>query len=314
MKIGLGTAAIGRPHYINVREDENTYSSLEMFKKQGLLTLDTAFNLGVRYFDTAPGYGIAEELLIEWLEQRNPADVEVATKWGYTYVANFQKNVSTHEIKEHSLPKLNEQWTQSQHLFPHLTTYQIHSATLESGVLENQEVLERLAELKKEYGIRIGLTSTSATQNDVLEKSLDIHFEGEMLFDVFQVTYNILDQSLRNICTQLSAANKRVVVKEALANGRLLRNANYPHYGEVYSTLERLALTYNVGVDAVALRFCMDSIHPFVVLSGAISEKQLTENVSAMDFRLSNEDLESLYLLAVETEDYWNERKNLSSN
>ena len=34
-QIGLGTAAIGRPHYINIRQEANLFQSLEEFKKQG---------------------------------------------------------------------------------------------------------------------------------------------------------------------------------------------------------------------------------------------------------------------------------------
>jgi len=140
LPIGLGTASIGRPHYINIRQEKASAFSLESFKKQGLMMLEEAYRQGIRYFDTAPGYGIAEQMMIDWLARHPHGDVEVATKWGYTYTANFDVNATIHEVKEHSLAKLNEQWEQSQQLLPHLTTYQIHSATFESGVLTNQEV------------------------------------------------------------------------------------------------------------------------------------------------------------------------------
>ena len=45
-------------------------------------------------------------------------------------------------------------------MLPALKVYQIHSATLESGVLENQKVLKHLARIKKETGLLIGLTSS----------------------------------------------------------------------------------------------------------------------------------------------------------
>ena len=65
--------------------------------------------------------------------------IEIATKWGYTYTANFDANATVHEVKEHSLSKLNEQWNFSKQLLPYLKVYQIHSATLETGVLENKK-------------------------------------------------------------------------------------------------------------------------------------------------------------------------------
>ncbi len=70
--IGLGTAAIGRPLYINVKQNVSVESfSLPKFKENGLQVLEDAYNKGVRYFDTSPGYGIAEQLMVKWLEKNN---------------------------------------------------------------------------------------------------------------------------------------------------------------------------------------------------------------------------------------------------
>jgi hypothetical protein len=35
--------------------------------------------------------------------------------------------------------------------------YQVHSATFESGILENSDVLKRLYEIKKDTGLQIGI-------------------------------------------------------------------------------------------------------------------------------------------------------------
>ena len=139
--IGLGTAALGRPQYINIRQEKSKNFSLHTFRQQGRNTLNRAYHQGIRYFDTAPGYGMAEQLLLDWVKEKGDDSIEVATKWGYTYVANFNADATQHEVKEHSLSKLNEQWKQSGQLLPYLSTYQIHSATFETGVLENRSVL-----------------------------------------------------------------------------------------------------------------------------------------------------------------------------
>jgi len=141
-KYGLGTAALGRPQYINVRQESNKNIDLAAFKAQGLEVLEKAYQLGVRYFDTAPGYGLAEQLLFDWLKTKDDNTIQIATKWGYTYVANFNPKALVHEIKEHSITKLNEQWDISKDFLPNLKVYQIHSATLETGVLKNEAVLK----------------------------------------------------------------------------------------------------------------------------------------------------------------------------
>ena len=67
-KIGLGTAAIGRPLYINIKTETMASDfSLEAFRQKGMAMLDAAYEQGVRYFGTAPGYGMAEQLLIDWV-------------------------------------------------------------------------------------------------------------------------------------------------------------------------------------------------------------------------------------------------------
>lgn len=306
-KVGLGTAAIGRPHYINIKQKETEPFDLSDFKTLGYEVLNTAFEQGIRYFDTAPGYGLAEELIMSWKEQK---EIEIATKWGYTYTANFDINAKTHEIKEHSLQKLEEQWKTSKSLAPQLGVYQIHSASFETGVLSNKEVLQKLWQIKSDQGIQIGLTSTGTDQVAVIEKALEIKFDGIALFDAFQATYNMLDQSI----LQLRDIDKRIIIKEAMANGRVFRNQNYPNYARLYDTLEKLSHKYQVGVDAIALRFCIDSLEPDIVLSGASTKEQIIENLKANDFELSPNEIEKLKSFGQKPERYWNERKKLNWN
>jgi aryl-alcohol dehydrogenase-like predicted oxidoreductase len=314
MKLGLGTAALGRPQYINVRQHTTENSDLEMFRKQSFAVLEDAYNLGVRYFDTAPGYGLAEELVLEWLQTKKDNSIEVATKWGYTYTANFDANATIHEVKEHSLSKLKEQWNFSKKLLPYLKVYQIHSATLETGVLENSDVLAHLAFLKREHKLKIGLTTTGTNQLEVIKKALEVSINGIQVFDLFQVTYNFLDQSLQEISGELIRQNKQIIIKEALANGRVFRNPIYPHYNEMYTTLERLSKKHSVGVDAISLKYCEQTITNSIVLSGASTSEQLKENLTLHTFTLSNNDIDILNGLKVTPDFYWTERKKLAWN
>ena len=314
-KIGLGTAAIGRPTYINIRKEKTKNNfSLEAFRQTGMEMLDAAYQKGIRYFDTAPGYGMAEQMIIDWVKEKAYQDIELATKWGYTYVANFDLNAKQHEVKEHSLKKLKEQWEQSKTLLPLLKNYQIHSATFETGVLENEAVLNHLAALKNEHGLLIGITSTGANQLEVLKKALDIKVNGKELFHLFQVTYNIFDQSLAALAIEISKQNKKLVIKEALANGRVFPNEKYPHYTKAYQLLNQLSQKYKVGIDAIALRFCIDSIPIYKVLSGVNNHPHLDDNLKGVDFKLEEVDITALKELAINPTQYWKERKQLGWN
>lgn len=311
--IGLGTAAIGRPIYINVRHEKPRVDlSLQEFRENGIRMLDDAYAKGVRFFDASPGYGLAESLLIEWLQQKNDPDIIVATKWGLSYAADFDINAAVHEIKEHSLEKLNEQWEFSRKLLPNLKIYQIHSATLDTGVLDNKAILQRLHEIKKEYKVIIGLTVTGVNQVEVLKKALDIEIENELLFSSFQSTYNIMEQSIVELKEIFLNTNRQLIIKESLANGRLMPNSTFKEHTVLYKYITELADKYNVGADAVAIRFCIDSFPDAVTLSGASSAEQLESNLAAKTFKLQKDEMEQLDSYKIEPILYWGERKLLS--
>ena len=150
-EIGLGLAALGRPAYINLghADDLGPDRSPEALRARTHAVLDHAYSRGVRYFDAARSYGLAEEFLGSWLRSRRPAGVTVASKWGYTYTANWRIDAEEHEVKDLSAATLRRQLAETrEHLGAWLQLYQIHSATIESGVLEDDEVLSELAELR----------------------------------------------------------------------------------------------------------------------------------------------------------------------
>src|SRR5437762_7406546 len=169
-RLGLGLAALGRPGYINLghARDLPRNHDVAAMEAHSHAVLDAAWQLGVRYFDAARSYGRAEAFLASWLSSRHitPGAVTIGSKWGYTYTAGWQVEAERHEVKDHSLPVLLRQAAESRELLgPYLGLYQIHSATRESGVLENQEVLSELGRLR-DSGLRIGLTLSGADQAD----------------------------------------------------------------------------------------------------------------------------------------------------
>lgn len=314
-KIGLGLAAIGRPEYINVRQGVDKDKSEDYYRANAFSILDFAYKQGVRHFDTAPSYGKGEEFLQQWYAQNQYEDLSFSTKWGYTYVANWNLEYKgAHEIKEHTVDKLLEQWSVSKHLLPALKVYQIHSATFESGVLENEEVLQKLLEIKNETGLKMGISASGARQGEIIEFASQIRIKDKPLFESFQVTYNILETSTHKVLERLIKSGRTVIVKEALANGRVFKNDDYNHYSGLYKDLEVLAKKYQVAEDAVALRFIIDHLGPDVILSGASKAEQLRENLKVMDFKLENQELLSLMQHTVNPDFYWNERKKLVWN
>jgi len=207
-----------------------------------------------------------------------------------------------------------EQWKISKKLLPALKIYQVHSATFESGILENKDVLNRLYEIKKQTGLQIGITTSGVNQSEIIEAALKIKIEKEDLFDSYQVTYNILEQATHNILKLLLELGKTVIIKEALANGRIFKNEKFSHYQKFYNVLNSLAKKYRVGTDAVALRYVMDNLEPTFLLSGASNKEQLEQNIKAQNFKLEKEELKVLNSFKTDSQKYWEERNMLSWN
>ncbi len=311
--MGLGLAALGRPGYINLGHGDDlqhTYDEAQMASNTHVL-LDLARQSGVNYFDAAQSYGKAEVFLSSWLRQNRDPDVNVGSKWGYYYTADWSVNAEHHEIKEHTVDRLNQQWPESEsRLKPNLMLYQIHSATFESGILENTEVLERLEEIRQQ-GYIIGLSLSGTRQAAVLEAALKIKIDDQPLFGSVQATYNSLEQSAGAMLRKAHDLGVGVIVKEGVANGRLTSRNQQANY---IRTLSDMARDYQVGVDAIALAYILSKPFVNVVLSGAAKETHLVENLKAAELTLSSNDVQKLDQLAMPPAVYWDERKALSWN
>ncbi|MBK7893947.1 MAG: aldo/keto reductase [Anaerolineaceae bacterium] len=319
--IGLGLAALGRPGYINLGHatDLNHNYDIAAMEAHAHTVLDAAWEAGIRYFDAARSYGRSETFLASWLQTRHidPTSVTVGSKWGYTYTADWQVNVPTgqqHEVKDHSLPVLQRQWQESQANFgAQLNLYQIHSATLDSGVLENTAVLTELAHLRNS-GTLIGLSLSGTGQADTLWRALEIEFDGKLLFGSVQATWNILEQSATAVLTAAHEAGLGVIVKEALANGRLTPRNQTPSFQPQMQTLRQLAQQHHTTVDALALAAVLNQPFVDVVLSGAAQADHLLSNIQAINLNWQPELADVLLGMGEETAVYWQTRSNLPWN
>lgn len=317
-RIGLGLAALGRPGYINLGHSLDLAGNYAIDAMQARThgVLDAAWQAGVRYFDAARSYGRAEAFLGTWLQTRqiDPGSVTVGSKWGYTYTANWQVQTDTHEVKEHSLTVLQRQWQESQmHLGNYLKLYQIHSATLESGVLDNQAVLKGLAGLKQD-GLAIGLSVSGAHQEEILQHAVEIAVDGIRLFDAVQVTWNLFEPAATPALHSAHMAGIGIIVKEALANGRLTNRNNDLADAERLSQLALQAKRLNTSLDALALAAVLAQPWADVVLSGAATPEHLLANIQALTVAW-DEEAAAVAARCAETPDiYWKKRQELAWN
>jgi aryl-alcohol dehydrogenase-like predicted oxidoreductase len=114
-----------------------------------------------------------------------------------------------------------------------------------------------------------------------------IDVDGVNPFQSVQATWNILEPSSGAALAEAHAAGWGVIIKEALANGRL-------------------AARDQVAIAAVLANRWVD-----VALSGGVTREQVLSNTRALDVRLGENDLAELTKLAEPADQYWAERSKL---
>ncbi|MFL5826761.1 MAG: aldo/keto reductase [Thermoleophilaceae bacterium] len=302
--LGLGLAALGRPGYIDIGHaaDLGADRSVEAMRAHAHAVLDAAYELGIRYFDAARSYGRAEEFLASWLDEHSPADVTVGSKWGYVYTADWRADAEVHEVKDHSLENLKRQYAESRELLgDRLALYQVHSATLDGGVLEDERVLDELRRLRAE-GLVVGLTLSGPRQADALRRALELD-----VFETVQATWNLLETSVGEALVDAHRAGWGVIAKEAVANGRLTARGDAAER----EPLRSLAAHREASPDQLALAAALSQPFADVVLSGATTATQLKSNAGAVGLALPWQELDALEGMAEPAERYWEERSEL---
>jgi aryl-alcohol dehydrogenase-like predicted oxidoreductase len=304
--LGLGLAALGRPGYINLGHAGDVGDTdVEAMERHAHEVLDAAYEGSVRYFDAARSYGRAEAFLASWLGRRglSRSDVTVGSKWGYTYTADWRIDVDEHEVKDLSVSTLRRQLGETRALIgEHLALYQIHSATIESGILDDAAVREELARLRED-GVRVGLTATGPRQAATIERALEVGG-----FDAVQATWNVHERSATAALAAAHEAGLGVIVKEALANGRLTAR------GDADGRLTAAARQRGTTPDALALAAVLAQPWVDVVLSGVATVDTLRSNLAALDVPWDAQAEEALAPLAEPADEYWERRSELAWN
>jgi aryl-alcohol dehydrogenase-like predicted oxidoreductase len=299
--LGLGLAALGRPGYLNLGHaaDLGGDRSVAALRRRAHEVLDAAWAGGVRHFDAARSYGRGEEFLGSWLRSRRPADVVVSSKWGYVYTAGWQVDADPPEVKRHDVETLRRQIGETrEHLGEWLAVYAIHSATPDTGVLEDAAVLEELQALRRS-GLRVGLSVSGISQGATIEQALALG-----LFDAVQATWNLHERAVEPALEAASEAGLTVYVKEALANGRLAGREATPALAEA-------AAEHSTTPDALALAAAMARPWADVVLSGAATVTTLRSNLQAAQVTWTGELETRLATLREDSAAYWEQRSAL---
>ncbi len=172
----------------------------------------------------------------------------MSSKWGYVYTADWEIAADPPEVKHHDVETFKRQLEETRsNLGDWLDLYQIHSATPDSGVLENDAVLSAM----QEAGVPLGVSVSGTSQAETIDRAASLG-----IFSAVQATWNLHERAAGDA---LARSGLKVIVKEGLANGRLAAR------------------------DAQALAVALAQPWADVVLSGAASIDVLRSNLRALE-------------------------------
>ena len=143
---------------------------------------------------------------------------------------------------------------------------------------------------------------------------MQIERDGRRLFDTVQVTWNLLEPSAGPALGEAHQRGMGIIVKEALANGRLTPRNQAPDFAEQLALLDNEARRLGSTTDALALAAALAQPWASVVLSGAATVEHLHSNLGALRVPWDDQADAILAALAESPERYWAQRGALAWN
>jgi aryl-alcohol dehydrogenase-like predicted oxidoreductase len=216
-------------------------------ERQARTLLERAFALGVRYFDTAPSYGVSEERLGRWLAALTPVErsaVRIATKFGEHWDA-----AKAEPFVDHSLDALKRSLDGSIARLGRIDFLQLHKSTPQ--VLRSSDLARAW-----DYAATLGITAIGASVSDLESAGIVIAGPG---YRILQFPYNTVQQTFAGILEQAAARGIKIAVNRPFGMGRIL--------------YENRELT-----KADAFAFILQNAFEGVILSGTKSPEHLEEN------------------------------------
>ncbi len=265
-RISLGTVEIGLPYGIGITEPPTERAAERILK--------SALELGITYFDTARGYGAAEERIGKFGISKHEG-VVIGTK-----CAQFlEKGEDPRGAElEH---RIRAEVEESLHLLrvDSLQLLQLHGGSKEQ--IERGELIEIMQKLKNKGLVQhVGI---AVRGEEAAQTAIESNF-----FETIQTAYSILDQRMAPRVLPLAKEhnigiiNRSVLLKGALTPAaERLPEALTPLKGKARAAAA-IAAALGIDLPALAIRFVISNPAISTALIGTVEPKHLETAIRAV--------------------------------
>ena len=294
-------------------------------KGESFRILDTAFDRGINFFDTAEIYpvpptaemaGLSEEIFGQWIKTKPRDSVLVATKvagaasgWFVPPIRHGYTAIDRHHVEtavKGSLRRLGVEY---------IDLYQVHWPDTVVPIDESMEALDRLVESGK---VRYLGTSNDSAYG-LTKANTVADYEGWSRFQSIQNNFSLLNRrfmdELANVCRQEQVSLLPYsplgggVLSGKYNLGEVPENSRFADYrqsrearqramadrflneGTLASTARYLEIAGAAGMAPVTLATAWSMQHDFVAstIIGARTAEQLEDSLAALDVTLDDE-------------------------
>ena len=239
IELGLGVIGLGRPWGHIPGEVPSESAAIKL--------LERAYEIGIRYFDSAPSYGVAEERLGKFLaslDRHERSQVRIATKFGEHWDVQRQQ-----PFVDHSYDALCRSLDASLERLGRIDILQLHKTN--PGALASRD-LERAWNHARQ--LCVPMIGVSVSDPESADMTI-----GEARYTVIQLPLNRTDVKFSTAVAQAAARGMLVAINRPFAMGAML-------YGEKAVSAEE------------AFRFVVEHGFTGVVLTGTKMEAHLLRN------------------------------------
>ena len=285
-------------------------------RKEAINAIKASYDVGITSIDTAPAYGqgLSEEIVGEAIKGIDRSKVQILTKYGLRWdtkegefyfktVDNNGNEIDMHKLAskesiikevEVSLKRLNTDY---------IDLYQIHWADPTTPISETMEAIQLLIGQGKIKAA--GVCNYSAEQMEEAEKTI--------LLTSNQVPYSMIRRDIeKEVVPYAIKNNKAIIVYSPLSKGLLTgkmkpgykfnegdSRKNESNYTEenlkridsLMTKLKPLAAEKNATLAQLVLRWTIQQPGITIALVGARNPKQAVENAGAINFNLTDEEI-----------------------
>jgi aryl-alcohol dehydrogenase-like predicted oxidoreductase len=294
-------------------------------EKEAIKALHASFDKGITTIDTAPvyGFGKSEELVGKAMQGISRDKYQILTKFGLnwqTEEGEFSFNTTNNEGQPIKIYRFSGRKKVKQECEDSLrrlkTDYvdllQIHWPDSTTPI---SETMEAVAELIKEGKVRTAgvcnynvqqveeaLKTVKIVSNQVPYSMVNRGIEKEVVPQALKNKLSILPYSplQRGILSGKFIGDYKFNEGDTRADSKFYQPENRKRINAFLEKLKDIAGDHNVTLSQLVINWTTRQAAMDCVLVGARDEKQVNENVKALEFKLSDEDLKRINALIAE--------------